>query len=254
MLANYHTHTSRCHHAWGEDREYIETAIRSGMQVLGFSDHCPWIFEDGYVSQTRMLPSQLDEYFSTLTRLRDEYRKDIRIYIGFEAEYIPEMMKSQEQLLRDYPIDYMILGEHFTQREPIGPYTGFPDPEEAALSRYVDLCIEGMETGLYRYIAHPDLMNFSGDPAIYDKHYRRLCTYLKAHDIPVEINLLGAVEGRHYPAPQFFRIAQEVGNSAIIGVDAHTPDRLAHREGEEACRRIAEAYDLPLVALLPGLE
>ena len=27
MLANYHTHTYRCNHARGEDREYIEHAI-----------------------------------------------------------------------------------------------------------------------------------------------------------------------------------------------------------------------------------
>lgn len=254
MLANYHTHTNRCHHAWGEDKEYVEAAIRSGMKVLGFSDHCPWIYDDGHVSHTRMLPSQLDEYFTSLQRLRDEYKNDIRIYIGFESEYIPEQMEAQAKLFEGYPIDYMILGEHFTAREPFGPYTGFPDPEEAALAKYVDLCIEGMETGLYRYVAHPDLMNFSGDPAIYDKHYRRLCEYLKAHDIPVEINLLGAVEGRHYPSPQFFRITQEVGNSAIIGVDAHTPDRLEHSEGMAACRRIAEEYHLPLVEFLEGLE
>lgn len=41
MLANYHTHTFRCRHALGEDREYIEHAIDGGLKVLGFSDHCP---------------------------------------------------------------------------------------------------------------------------------------------------------------------------------------------------------------------
>ena len=49
MFANYHTHTSRCHHAIGEDREYVEHAIAHGMKELGFSDHCPWVFDDGYI-------------------------------------------------------------------------------------------------------------------------------------------------------------------------------------------------------------
>ncbi len=44
MLANYHTHTERCYHASGEDKEYVEAAIKAGLKVLGFSDHCPWIF------------------------------------------------------------------------------------------------------------------------------------------------------------------------------------------------------------------
>lgn len=31
MLANYHTHTVRCHHAKGTEREYIEHAIEQGL-------------------------------------------------------------------------------------------------------------------------------------------------------------------------------------------------------------------------------
>ena len=50
MLANYHTHTQRCGHAIGEDREYIEQAVKNGFGILGFSDHCPWVFPADYVS------------------------------------------------------------------------------------------------------------------------------------------------------------------------------------------------------------
>ena len=161
MLANYHTHTSRCRHAVDCDREYVENAAKSGMRVLGFSDHCPWIFPDGYVSGTRMLPSQLDGYFASLTDLKREYKDDITIYIGFESEYIPELMESQNRLLADYPVDYMIIGEHFTEREPIGMYTGFESTDDAWLEKYISLCIEGIETGMYSYVAHPDLFNFA---------------------------------------------------------------------------------------------
>lgn len=40
---NYHTHTSRCGHAVGEDEEYVINAIKSGIKVLGFSDHVPFL-------------------------------------------------------------------------------------------------------------------------------------------------------------------------------------------------------------------
>ena len=33
MLANYHTHTKRCQHAGGEDREYVEAAIQAGDRI-----------------------------------------------------------------------------------------------------------------------------------------------------------------------------------------------------------------------------
>ena len=54
MIANYHTHTWRCRHADGTEREYVERAIEGGLKILGFSDHSPYPFPDGYDSGMRM--------------------------------------------------------------------------------------------------------------------------------------------------------------------------------------------------------
>ena len=82
MKANYHTHTTRCQHAFGEDREYVEEAIRAGIRILGFSDHCPWIYQNDYVSNIRMMLQETDGYFASLEKLRKEYEKDIEIGIA----------------------------------------------------------------------------------------------------------------------------------------------------------------------------
>lgn len=55
MIANYHTHTWRCRHADGTEREYVERAIEGGLKILGFSDHSPYPFPDGYDSGKRSL-------------------------------------------------------------------------------------------------------------------------------------------------------------------------------------------------------
>ncbi len=254
MLANYHTHTQRCLHAYGSDREYIESAIKNGMKVLGFSDHCPWIFPDGYVSGIRMIPADVDEYFSSLTALKKEYEKDIKIYIGFESEYVPELMESQDKFLADYPVDYMILGQHSIAPENISRYMGSPTRDEDILKKYVDLIIEGMESGRYKYVAHPDLFNFIGYKRTYVKHFTRLCEYLKSKDIPVEINLLGLSQNRHYPTPEFMEIAQKVGNTAIIGFDAHCPEMLEDNCSVEKCIKFAKKYSLELLDYISGLE
>lgn len=254
MTANYHTHTFRCHHAKGEDKQFVEEAIKSGLKILGFSDHCPWIFDDNFVSATRMLPSDLDDYFSSLETLKKEYKKDISIYIGFESEYIPELMEKQNKLLKDYPVDYMILGEHFTSREPFSAYTGFPVDDESELKKYIDLIIEGMETGKYAYVAHPDLFNFTGSDDVYEKHFSKLCQYLKDKNIPVEINMLGMTGNRHYPSEKFFKIAQKIGNTAIIGCDAHFPEQLSDIESRNNCIKFAEKFNLTLIDTLQNLE
>ena len=46
MLYNYHTHTVRCRHASGTDREYVEKAIEGGIKTLGISDHAPYLFKN----------------------------------------------------------------------------------------------------------------------------------------------------------------------------------------------------------------
>ncbi len=254
MIANYHTHTTRCQHAFGEDKEYVEAAIQAGIQVLGFSDHCPWVFPDGFISDMRMRPEEIDGYFYSLESLRREYARDITIYIGFESEYLPDLIEEQNHLLAQYPVDYMILGEHFLASEMCSPYTGRPNDSEQMLIQYVDTVIAGMETGKYLYTAHPDLFDFTGDNVIYHREYLRLCQYLKAHDIPVEINLLGIADHRHYTSERFLRIAQEAGNSVIISCDAHSPQQLMPNEASAWAERLAKKLSLPIVDFLPGLE
>lgn len=248
MLANYHTHTKRCGHASGEDREYVEAAIRAGFKILGFADHCPWIFpRKDYVSNIRMTPKEVDGYFSGLEALKKEYAEDIKLYIGFETEYCPGMMEAQDKLLEGYPLDYMLQGQHFLGAEYDSVYTGWKHEEPEVLKGYVDVAIEGIRSGRFLYLAHPDLINFTGEEALYRQEMTRLCAAMKEADIPLEINVLGLWTGRQYPARRFLELAKEIGNKAILGVDAHAPEQLLNKEGIERARALAEEFGLPLV-------
>ena len=248
MLANYHTHTTRCQHATGEDREYVEAAIQAGLKILGFADHCPWIYQDkNFVSGIRMTPKEIDGYFYSLESLRKEYAKDIKIYIGFETEHCPDMIPAQNKLLEGYPLDYMICGQHFLGAEYVSFYAGRAHSDEDFLKRYVDTAIDGINSGRYLYIAHPDLVNFTGEDEVYRNHMKRLCEVLKAKNIPIEINLLGVSEGRRYPSGRFLQIAKETGNAAIIGIDAHAPEQILNKEVVRKAELLCEEFVLPLV-------
>ena len=248
MLANYHTHTKRCQHASGEDREYVEAAIEAGLKILGFADHCPWVYPDkNFVSGIRLAPKEVDGYFYSLESLRKEYAKDIKIYIGFETEHCPDMIPDQDKLLADYPLDYMICGQHFLGAEYVSFYAGRPHGDEDFLKRYVDTAIAGINSGRYLYLAHPDLVNFTGEDEVYCNHMKRLCLALKEKNIPVEVNVLGLAEGRRYPSRRFLQLAKETGNSAIIGIDAHAPKQLKNIEGIQRAEALCREFELPLV-------
>lgn len=247
MKANYHAHTYRCQHAVDTEREYIEAAIEMGIEEFGFSDHIPCPFKDGYVSPIRMTMEQAPEYVETIRRLGKEYRDDIRIYVGFEAEYIPEFYEEQMRMFHSLGCDYLILGQHFLNNEAEGPYMGTETEDESRIRAYVDAVIEAMKTGSYLYLAHPDLMNFQGMDSVYDWEMTRLCKAMKEMDIPMEMNMLGMAEGRNYPSERFWKIAGETGCRAKIGIDAHCSGHIKKMDSYVQCRELAEKYNIDLI-------
>ena len=103
MKANYHTHTYRCHHAWGSEWEYVEKAIEAGIEIFGFADHTPYIFPEGYQSRSRMLPEKLPHYIETIKHLRGLYGDRIELLCGLETEYYPKLFDQYLEMLRQNP-------------------------------------------------------------------------------------------------------------------------------------------------------
>ena len=245
MIANYHTHTVRCHHAVGSETDYIENAIRNGMKILGFADHTP--YDIPKPRPFRIAPEELPEYAETLRTLGDRYRDQIDILIGVEAEYYPKLFPSHLELLRENGIQYMILGQHFLGDEVGEPYCAIKTEDVQTLERYVDQSTEAMHTGLFTYFAHPDLIHFIGSGNIYERQMRRLCEAAKETDTPLEINLLGIRTNRHYPDERFWAIAGAVGNDVVLGCDAHKPEDVSGGEAELAALELVEKYSLRLL-------
>jgi len=148
-----------------------------------------------------------------------------------EVEYYPKVFHSLMRLLSDYPLDYMILGQHFIHNEYDDEiYIGAATDNTRYLKEYVDQTVEALELGCFTYLAHPDVARFVGEEEDWNREMTRLCTACKEMEIPVEINLLGLWEGRYYPSDRFFKIAAKIGNDVVIGVDAHDPERLSDKK------------------------
>ena len=253
MVANYHTHTYRCGHAEGNERDYAEQAAEAGLRILGFSDHTPYDFFDREPQNRpmRMKPEELPEYADSVRALAEEYRGKLEIRLGVEAEYYPRYFPRLLEMLRENGVEYMILGQHFLGNGTGEPYCGRPSPDLSVLERYVSQSIEALETGLFTYFAHPDLIRFTGDEAAYMREMRKLCRAAARTDTPLEINLLGVREHRHYPEERFWRIAAEEGNAVVLGCDAHQPQWAADPGSEAAAVRMTECLGLKLLRDVP---
>ena len=250
MLANYHSHTYRCNHAVGEDREYVERAIERGLKVLGFSDHVPMAFPDGHESIFRIPLRLLEDYVTSVLALKEEYKRDIHIRLGFEAEYYPDLFEGMLRLLAPYPVDYLLLGQHFNDSSE-AVYNPSRPRSRADLSTYVDRVIQGMETGKFTYVAHPDLFYFEGPEAAYRAEMGRLCRRARELDMPLEINILGMRTDRCYPCDSFWPLAKAEGCKVVLGCDAHDPNDVAEPGQLQLALNYAARFGIAPEATIP---
>ena len=258
---NYHTHTKRCHHAQGSDEEYVLSAIRNGYEELGFSDHTPRKYDSDFVAKMRMKDSDFDEYYQSILTLKEKYKDQISIKIGLECEYFPKYMDWLKELLQTYHLDYIIFGNHYYKTDEDQIYFGRRCKDDDMLKAYIDEAIEGMKTGLYAYLAHPDLFMRAKDE--FDDIARaesyRLCKAAKELDVILEYNLAGAeyndrVGKCMYPHPEFWKIAASVGNKVIIGVDAHHPKALETDKYRDQGLQFLTNLGIEIVDTIPFLQ
>ncbi|MBO4954573.1 MAG: histidinol-phosphatase [Clostridia bacterium] len=252
MNYNLHTHTYRCTHATGTEREYIDRALSCGVKVMGFSDHIPFRFPDGYESYYRIPLAQVEDYFETLKALREEYQDRIQIHIGFEMEYYPLYFQEMLENAKRFGAEYLILGQHFLNNEhPDGQSATAMDKDPAHLKEYVDCVVAGIKSGVFTYVAHPDIFNFAGEDSVYLSEMKRICDASLEYNIPLEINFLGIRSQRRYPRELFWELVGQTGAPVTFGFDAH--DILAAYD--EKSLRVAESwvqkYHLNYVGMAP---
>lgn len=251
MKMNLHTHTWRCGHALKWEEDYVKTAIEEGFDILGFADHTPQFFPGDYYSNFRMRPELLPGYCKTVRNLAQQYASQIQIPLGLEVEFYPSLLPQLLPVIRDQGVEYMLLGQHFVGDEIGEHYCGYETADLDILKRYVRQTAEGMQTGMFTYLAHPDLIFFTGSDRDYRQQMRILVQEAKGCDMPLEVNLMGKWCGRNYPDRRFWELVAEEGCRVVIGWDAHAAKHLAMHEQEAFGRALVQELGLNLVDTVP---
>jgi histidinol-phosphatase (PHP family) len=234
----YHSHTYRCGHAVGTDEEYVKKAIEGHYEILGFSDHVmlPNLSQPGMRGDF----SLEEGYFKSVRDLQKKYAKQIKIYLAFEAEWYGDLYRDYyHHLLADGLIDYLLLGQHdFISPEGVLTFYGRLEDKRQATLNYTEDLIAGIKSGLFIYVAHPDLFMawYDSWDALAQDCASRIIDAAMEMNIPLEVNMGPSRWGRRnrigeaidvaYPYPEFWDMVSEAGASVIIGVDDHDPNEL----------------------------
>ncbi len=245
MKYNYHTHTQRCGHASGMPEEYIQRAIDNGIKKMGFAEHVPLKFADGTESRHRMPEEEGKIYCDEIKKLKEKYKGKIEISVGFEMEYYPEFFDEMMQKVKSYGAEYLILGQHYIRAEIIDKHHSTYETDSIEkLDKYVEVIISGMETGVFSYVAHPDIMNFVGDEAIYREKMREICIASKKLNIPIELNFTGIRTNRYYPNDNFWLVAGEEKSPVVFGFDSHDIKSAYDGESLIVAKEMVKKYKL----------
>lgn len=253
LINNYHTHTKYCGHAKGDVEDYVKEAVNLNMEELGISDHAPIPLNHGMTKEEweenycyeNMDINTFDNLLKEIDNLKSKY--NIKLYKGCESEYLYNNDDWYKELRGK--LDYMILGIHFFNGEGRVLDT-YKDITYKNVDCYYECAKRAIETGLFDYLAHPDLYLFDyksiNGKNEFDDKAKEVCLKLidlcVKHDIYFEINTNGLKYSKDknnrelwlYPNIEFFKVVKEYMNKnpnklkLIIGADAHEPKALGN--------------------------
>lgn len=235
MKQNLHTHSTYCD---GKDtpREMVERALELGLDSLGFSGHANTSLAD----DCEMRNEKMARYIEEVSRLKEEYRDRIKIYLGCELDYY------SPGYLPNFKFDYTIASVHYTVKDGVAvPFDYSAKRTKDAIARlfggdaieYVRSYYEKVATMHQRlggdFVGHFDLVTkFSEtNPEIFDTgstQYRKIAlealhaTREKYEFFEVNTGAIGrGYRKTPYPDPFILEEMKRINCKLLITSDCH---------------------------------
>jgi histidinol-phosphatase (PHP family) len=236
MMIDYHTHHVRCGHASGELEEYVQQAIRIGLQEIGLSDHMPLVHvnPDNYLPGMAMSKDEFPRYVEECLQLKDKYKKEISIKVGVEGDYIEGYEEEIDLILSAYPFDYIIGSVHFLKEWDITDHRqldGWNGKDiYQVYQQYYNAVQKAAKTGFYDIIGHLDVIKRFGyipEQDVFDLE-KETVHLVKQSDVAIELNASGLrmPAQEMFPSPRILKLCHELEIPVTLGSDAHQPERL----------------------------
>ena len=244
MRTDYHTHTPLCGHANGEPRDYILAAQRAGLVEIGFSDHnpMPTQFDDW-----RMAPEQLPQYVEMVQAAQREF-PHYPVRLGLECDFIPGFEGQIQYLAKQADWDYLIGSVHYITPEwdvdnPKHLKRWQEQPVEDIWRAYFDAYTKMIESCLFDFLAHPDLVKKFGHRPEGDlsRFYHDTLDAAAEAGAVLEVSTAGLRKDVReiYPSREFLQAAHLRHIPIVINSDSHDPSEVAY-EFDQAYAMVKE--------------
>lgn len=229
IKTNFHTHTIFCGHAHNLPIDFLDKIEELEIETLGFSEHA-YVDVPGF-KHTIKTPRAMNKYYKEVMKLKE--KTDIEVLAGLEVDYFPKFNSYYKKLNEKF--DYLTLSIHFVEFNGALPYgTRFNYIEEMKL--YCEYMEEGMKTGLFVFVNHPDLflndhMNEYRETDEIKKCENFIIDKAIEYNIPLELNITqfkryNNLYGKNNIRDDFWTRVGEKGAKVIVNFDAHDKEEL----------------------------
>ncbi len=234
IICDYHIHTSLCKHAVGTPEEYLHTAYKQGLKVVGFSDHCP--VPIGFDPESRMDFEQFEEYVEIVNELKNN-SYGIEVLFGMEVDWVPGRMDEVYKFLNTIDYDYLIGSVHCINNIPFDNSDNIylwdtPQKVKNIWNTYIDMMTDMVSIGKFDVIGHMDLPKkykfYPEDMSYFMDKADIFFSKASKFDVAVELNTAGLRKPvkEIYPSLELLRIAKRNGVKITFGSDSHAPEQV----------------------------
>ncbi len=228
-MIDYHVHTALCGHAEGSMEAYVCSAIRNGLQEICFLDH---FTRRPYDRKNSMTDAELPFYYNEARRLQEKYHSQIKVKVGLEIDFNPELLSVIEDIVGSFSFDCIGASVHFIGDWNIVSYRQADRYGEEDLIKlgqlYAESLLDMMQYDFFDILCHIDVIKKFGQTPLrsFMSDKTELFAEIKKRGYVVEVNTSGYDHPVREPYPSFNILARlcEAGIPVTIGSDAHRPE------------------------------
>lgn len=242
MFWDQHMHCNFSGDSDALPEDMIKAGIAHGLSGICFTDHLDY----DYPEEPNIFLLDFDNYFKTLSNLREKYADKISVNIGIELGLQPQAAGQNLAVAEKYPFDFIIGSSHVVNHmDPYYPEFFAERNEDEAYMEYFESVLENINSCVdFDVYGHIDYV------VRYGPNKNAFYTYEKFKDIideiltqliskgkGIEVNTGGFKYGLGHPNPteDIIRRYRELGGEIItMGADAHVPEYVAYEFGKTA--------------------
>ena len=237
-ISDYHIHSRFSIDSKNEPRELIEEAISKGLKTICITDHNDkdYPLQHGYPDPV----FDVDEYYHTLSALREEYQGRFELRIGVEIGLQPHLVEYFNAFTGAYPLDYILGSVHVVNgMDPYSREIFINRTDEEVYAEAFVVTLNNIQSDTdFDVLGHLDYVTRYGIYQDRDYSYAKFADYIDSilHQLitdgrGIELNTAGFKHGLPYAHPHsdILKRYRELGGEIItVGSDAHRPGQVAY--------------------------